>query len=211
MTWPPNVEAWRHLIEKHIGEGFGDPSRDVDRALAWIHEESGGIPSALGEPYEVGIFQLDLQDGPAWGGTLWTLHGAFSESPTSQKLVRALRPDELDLQVTSGLAYIQHARVAAQAQLRAAGLTWSADDVWCLTKLQHGLPGLPHWFLPAYAKGPAPYFEQTWTDFRAWVMALDPQQTAAINKAVAPYRGIFEKLFDNAEHVGYLPGPDGGG
>lgn len=199
----PAVEAWRTLLEQHAH--FGDPSRDTDRLLAWITEESGGNPAALGAPYEVGIFQLDLEDGPAWGGTIQTLHGNFTDSATSQSLNRPLTDDEKLLQVTTGLAYVAHARSTAQAVLDQAGLTWSDDDIWCLTKLHHALPVLLSSFVPACAAKLGTGI--TWSDFRGWCEKLSASDVAAIND-ISRYMP-FGRLFDNAEKVGYLPGPDG--
>lgn len=201
----PAVQAWRPLIDQNVN--FGDPSRDTDRMLAWIAEESGGNPASLGAPFEVGIFQLDLEDGPAWGASIQTLHGNFTADATSQTLTRPLTDDEKLLQVTSGLAFVAHARSVAQTALDQAGLTWSADDVWCLTKLVHALPVLVTSFVPACANALGTAI--TWTEFRSWCENLTADQVDAINK-ISRYMP-FGRLFDNAEVVGYLPGPDGSG
>lgn len=170
------------------------------RMRAWIAHESGGNPSALGKSYEVGIGQLDLQDGPAWGGTLDTLHGNFSAGTTSQVTVRDLTADEEQLQVTSMAAYVRHALGVSQSELAAQGLTWSDDDLWCLVKLQHALPDLARSGIPIAAQaGQA----GDWDTYRAYLEALP----ASALPSSAPY-SPWSRLFDNAELVGKL-GLDG--
>ena len=201
-----SVQAWRPLLEAHAD--FGDPSRDVDRLLAWIAEESCGNAGSLGSQYEVGIFQIDLEDGPAWGASVQSLHGAFTSSPTSQVLTRPLTDDEKLLQVTSGLAYVAHVRNVSQTQLASAGLTWSDDDTWCLTKLQHGLPAIPGELLAQAAQNAPLGTGIGWQEFRAYVQGL---ATSDLPANLKPYAYKFDQIFNNAERVGYLDGPDGGG
>lgn len=204
-----SVEYWRSRLEQHVD--FGDPSRDVDRMEAWLTEESGGNPAALGAVYEVGIFQLDLQDGPAWGASIATLHGNFTASATSQTPTRDLTDAEEELQVTSGLAYVKHARAVALQQISSHGMTWSDDDTWCLSKLHHGLPVLVSAYFNTFASSNGN--TGTWSDFRDYVNGLSLADSQKIYANAARYmkNGSFDWLFDNAEKVGYLDGPDGGG
>lgn len=196
-----STSYWRSLLEQYGQE------LDVAKLSAWIAEESDGCPSGLGSMYEVGIFQIDLQDGPAWGGSIETLHGAFSVSPTSQHLARELTSDEEILQVTTGVAFVQHARSYAQQNLAASSLSWSDDDVWCLTKLYHALPRLSDQFLAAAA---AAGQASSWSDFSSYLTGLSQSDAQQVNSAVAAY-GVdktgnwvgFTRFIRNAERVGY--------
>jgi hypothetical protein len=210
------VEYWRDRIANALD--FGDPSRDVDRLQAWITEESGGNPASVGTVYEVGIFQIDMQDGPRFGGSVQSLHDDFaavaiaglsswassSQRSQAQVVARTLSDAQEALQVSTGLAMVKHYRDVSLQQLQAHGLTWSDDDTWCLIKLQHGLPGIPAELLgPAVTSGGT---EIGWSEFRAYCEGLSnadrPSNLRGYN---------FTQIFDNAEKVGYLGGFDGSG
>ncbi len=193
--YPPFVEQWRDLVTTYAG------NIPVEFLMEWINDESAGSPSALGASYEVGIFQLDLQDGPAWGGTLDTLHGNFSAGPSSQTLTRQLTDDERTLQVTSGIAYINHAVAVTQGQV-----SWSpsSSDFWNAVKMQHVLPGIMRLLPAAIASGAT-----SWSDFRSYVLGLsqnDMRSSACPNCANYYYDRDgnlrFPHFFDVAEKVG---------
>jgi hypothetical protein len=191
-----SVAYWTDLLSQN-SQGL-----DVGKLSAWIAEESNGCPSAIGQPTEVGIFQLNLADGPAWGGTLQSLHGDFSVSPNSGALARELTSDEELLQVTSGVAFVQHAQQFAQSNLDANNLAWSSDDTWCLTKLYHALPRLSDQYLAAAANaGQA----SSWSDFASYLRNISQSDAAQVNSAVAnnKYYYPFGRFVDNAEAVGY--------
>lgn len=194
------VEYWRPLLERFTAEGEVGEGIPVEACLAWIKEESGGNPADLGAPYEVGIFQLDLEDGPAWGGTLDTLHGNFTDSATSKRVVRPLTTAEEELQVRSGLQYLQHARNRAHGLLAAKNIDWGEGrDFWAYVKLYHALPRLTdNYFNAAAGAGGA----SDWDSYRAWVQNLSQSDAAEINSAVATRYYPFDKYFSNAENVG---------
>lgn len=185
---------WNQLLQDNA------PDLDRGKLLAWIQEESGGFPQALGAVYEVGIGQLDLQDGPAYGGTLASLHSDFCESPSSTKRVRDLTDDEEILQVTSLAAMARDYLTVADSQLAAIGQTWSDDDRWALAKLRHGLPGIAKSFLrPANDAGSADDFQA----FEAWVMVQSHDVLYGIDHGTTAYMSRFGAIFANAEAVGY--------
>ena len=179
--FPAAVESWRSLVKENAR---GLP---VEFLLAWMRYESGGNPAALGAITEVGLFQIDMQDGPRFGGDLNTLHRNFAPA-TSQTASRALTLSEQLLQVTSGVAMALAYRDASRAKLAAIGADWpeGSADFWSLVKLHHGLPAIPRYFLPAFkaAKGRAP---ASWSEWSAWLNSLSYGQTAAINGASAAY------------------------
>ncbi len=185
-----SVLRWQPLLEQYAGDL---PSGSVDALLAWIAEESDGRPESTGASYEVGIFQLDLQDGPAWGASIAQLHQTYDQLDDAGKA----------LQVTSGLAYVNHARSVALSQLNAYTLSWSDADVWKLTKLQHGLPGIPVWFLPAAANANA---ANDWDSFRSFMDGLSQSDAYSIaptsRTTTANYYARFGAILDNAERVG---------
>ena len=196
------ADYWRDLLEQLAGEFVGD----VDKLIAWIAEESGGCPAALGAVFEVGIWQLDLEDGPAFGGTLDSLHGAFCASPSSTTLTRELTADEEQLQVTTGLAFVRHARQVATDNLAANGLSWSSDDdVWALTKLYHALPRLVDQYLAAAAAAGA---ASSWSDYRTYLLGLSKDDAIAVNSVVGsnPNYFPFGRFVTNAEAVGFAGG-----
>src|SRR5438067_7891500 len=125
-----SVAYWQPQLAQHAAE-LADA---MPKLLAWIAEESGGNPADLGALYEVGIAQLDLQDGPAWGASIATLHGNFTATAASKDVARWLTDDEELLQVTSMLEYVRHARNVALRELANNNLSWSDDDTWALTK-----------------------------------------------------------------------------
>lgn len=186
-------EYWRPLF---VAADAPEP----DALVAWIREESDGSPAALGSVYEVGIFQIDLQDGPAWGASVESLHGtgAFTSSASSQTLTRELTDAEEALQVSSGIAYVKHCLSVAQSALAKAGASWSDDEVWNLVKMCHALPGLVVFFVPAAAQAGAMY---NWGEYRSFVESLSKTDAAAINSNTARYYP-FTRFFDNSERVG---------
>jgi len=189
------TDYWVDLLSQHVD----DPSW-VPYCSRWIAEETDGCPAGLGQVTEVGIFQLDLQDGPKWGATVDTLHGNFSVSPSSQSLARDLTPDEETLQVTTGLTFIRWVRQHNQANLDHLGISWSDDELWAFTKLYHALPRLTDNYLDAAHNVGA---TSSWSDFAAYLRGLSKDDAAGINSAVAAKYWPFGKYVDNAEAVGF--------
>lgn len=183
------TEYWRDQL------AAAAPDLPTDRLLAWIGEESGGRPNSTGKSYEVGIFQIDLQDGGAYGATIATLN-----------ISGQLTPEQEALQVSSGIAYVRHCLSVAQSELDAINATWGDDELWNLVKLQHALPALPKYMLPAAdQQGQA----GSWGDFRAFTVGASAAQVDSYTyKSCTPYMP-FGRLFDNAERVGGASGPLG--
>ena len=187
----------------------------LQRMLAWIQAESQGYPQSLGASTEVGLFQIDMQDGPAFGGSVETLHANFCEG---RRRVRDLTDDEEALQIDTGANMVRAFYRDAQAKLAAQGASWSEDDVWCFTKLHHALPIIQRALVAAKGAGAA----ASWGDFKAYVNTLAGEDAAAamnastaqVNRYYA-YEGTnaWNRYFDNAELVGYtsIVGMIGGG
>lgn len=193
-----NPDYWAPLL------AAAAPDLPTDKLVAWIREESDGQPGALGTVYEVGIFQIDLEDGPAWGASIATLHGNFTVSASSQVLTRELTDAEEQLQVSSGIAYVRHCLSVAQSYLSNAGASWDDEDLWCLVKLVHALPALVVAYVPAAAQADT---VQSWGDYRSFCESLSSTDAAAISSAAARYMP-WGHLFDNAEKVGYAGQPN---
>lgn len=164
---------------------------------AWIREESQGFPQALGSRYEVGIFQIDLQDGSNWGASTDTLHTAFCASSTSQVRTRDLTDDEEYLQVDSGASYIRS--LYALSKQRTEGLGWSEQDLWSLVKLHHALPWIPAQLLPLARSASE---AGSWEAFRVYTLGLSHADVAAISPTVAAKYMPFDRFFVNAARVG---------
>jgi len=178
------------------------PDLPTARLLAWIAEESGGNPCALGTRYEVGIFQIDMQDGPVAGGSVDTLHGNFAAGPTSQVRARSLTADEEALQVSTGVTYVRSCLARAQQ----AAPTWEGADLWSLTKMCHALPAIVSQLLPqAAAAGHA----SSWADFKGYALGCQRSQLPTVLQRYAP----LDRFFANAGRVGGADGaaPQDGG
>lgn len=182
-----DVDYWRERFAQRTGLPW-------ERVAAWMSIESRGHPQALGTQYEVGIVQIDLQDGPKYGGTTYNLHTAFSASPTEAVRVRDLTSDEKDIQVDVANAYISSLLSTSQSQV--SGLGWSDDDLWCLVKLHHALPGLGG---QAFEHAKSNGHVDDWGAMRSYLEGL-PCETFSWGCHYSPWG----RLFDNAEKVGKL-------
>lgn len=195
-----NVAYWRDLWSQNA------PDVPWERAAAWIAEESSGYPQALGSRYEVGICQIDMQDGGAFGGTVASLHGNFcSTSSPSARFgairIRDLTDDEEILQVTSGAAMMRAYYADAGSRIAGSGVTWTDDEVWALAKLKHALPALLYGVASASRNGQC----DTWQAFRAYVERMSSDDVAAacnMSTVTAARYYPFSRFFDNAERVG---------
>ena len=175
--FPASVEAWRSDVEGAAGD------LPVDFLLAWIQRESAGNPCSYTSMRESGIFQLMPPDNTNTAGTTEAaLRTACSGS--SQAQTRALTQDERDLQVQSGVRYVNAMRAVAHAKLDAAGVTWdeSNPDFWKIVKLQHAYPApTAGWLAAAAAQLGRPV--ANWDEMRA---------------AISGYSSVL----DNAQWVG---------
>lgn len=167
MAWATSVEKWRPLVAKH------NNNLPIEFLLAWIAKESGGNPASLGAITEVGIFQIDMQDGPRYGGTLESLHRNFA-APSSQTLLRPLTDAEKVLQVTTGVAMVADYRDRSRARLAEVYANWpeGSSDFWSLVKWHHNLPAYTKPLLRDYvaANGAPPGTFDAWA---AWVNGGD--------------------------------------
>lgn len=201
----PTVERWRSLVREHAN---GLP---VEFLLAWISWESGGLEEALGSAYEVGLFQINMADGPAYGGTIDTLHNNFAPFGVAKK-TRPTTDAEKLLQVTTGVNQATHYAELSTSRLHAIGADWprGSSDFWCLVKLHHGLPALPGSFLSACrnALGRAP---SGWSEFRDYLVNISQSDAQRVHAGAAAYWGSkgkkgFQRFTDNAEATGKFGG-----
>lgn len=167
-------------------------------ALRWVEIESGGNPCAIGAPgqlgpdgypRELGIAQFYNPDDLTF--LHLTGHGLRAYCGKDNKPNRALTPAEVKEQAEATVDLIAKCRGAAARDLAKVGATWSEHDELCLTKLQHGLPGLSRSGLPAVTKqlGRAP---KGWDEFAATLnqVTLDP--------GTERYRGVIKGILENA-------------
>lgn len=199
MQWFPVISAY--AIPAHIPSMY---------AVKWIDIESAGNPCAVGKvdkvtrkilptaiakdghPKEMGIAQFYNPDD------LTYLHLTSAELrvycvPGTDKLARALTADELTVQAKATIALIQKCHRAALADLAKIGATWSERDVWTLTKLQHGLPGLSRSGLPG-AKARMGRAPGSWAEYTTAILG-----GAHTDAGTEPYRSDFPRIFRNAE------------
>jgi len=133
-SFDASVEQWRGLLSKHAGD------LPVNFLLAWLQRESGGNVCSFTKLRESGIFQLMPPDNTNTAGTT---EAALRPACSGQTRTRQFTPAELELQVTSGIRYVNAMRAAAKKKLAAAGVTWDErnPDFWRVVKLQHAYPG----------------------------------------------------------------------
>lgn len=186
------------------------------RLVAWIAEESGGNPASVpANGFEVGIAQINTQDGAFHSWTREQLHGtgAWTNDARSQVLTRALTADEESIQVQST---IQQARdCLAQAQTQIGGNTWSSQDTWAMCKMNHALGhGGTTWLVNQATSASA---MSSWSAFKGYVLSLTASQIPS-NIVQGRERGLrayypFNRFFVNSERVSAADGstPDGTG
>lgn len=167
IAFPPEVEAWRPLVESYAGD------LPIGFLLAWIQRESGGNPCSYTSAGESGIFQLMPPDNIATAGTsVAALRAACVGS--SQTRARALTIDEMNEQVRSGIQYVNAMRAIAHAKLDANGVDWGEDtpDFWQFVKLQHAYPGPSSgWLANAAIQLGAP--PANWPEMRSTISGYD--------------------------------------
>lgn len=200
MAFRASAEKWRPLV---VANAKGLP---VEFLMAWIDYESGGNPASLGSPYEVGIFQVNTVDGPAFGGDVHTLHRNFAGA-SSQTATRALTDAEKLLQVTSGVAM-----AAAYAKHAEARIDWPrfTPDFWAMVKLRHGLPVLTTEYVAAFkhkhGRGPA-----DWAEYARYLDTMTKDEATRISAAGGRYWGSNGKpAFSRFTHNAWASGKYGG-
>lgn len=197
---------WSALIDELRGDL---PSEFISR---WMSRESDGNPCAtgvFGGPWEVGVGQLyfdrDQSSATLYGSTLSSLR-AYCDG-NSQRQSRELTGDEMRANLKSTLIApaIQY-RATVSDKLSGLGLTWSAGDILCLTKLFNALPILTTTHL-SYAANSG--HADDWDSYREYMAALSREEVVAIDvemgyasgSGAAPYYPL-TRLFDNAQFVG---------
>lgn len=204
-----SVSAWIPILgprarAAHIPEPF---------AYAWIGEESGGNPCAIGRAdqhgpdgnyREMGIAQLyNPDDFTRFGIKPSDFRAYCSTDPNHpQDVTRELTDAEAAQQADGTIKKIQQVASEASHYLALAGCHWdpSGVDFWRMAKLVHGLPGLMHGVVTvAHALGHPP---TSWKEFRTAIengVKLDPVTETYRNNP--PKRVNFSDIFDNAEHA----------
>jgi hypothetical protein len=192
------VEHWRSYVEPLCKAA----RVSLPFAMGWIAVESGGNPCAWGSanakgpdghPREQGIGQLynpdDFQRYEIPSGALRTYC-----IPGTQSCSRMLNDDEMKFQAAKLIDLITHCREVAGAASAKNGLHWSGKDMYKLTKLVHGLPGLVKTGIARVTTklGRAPH---DWQEFKAVV------NETKLDEGTERYRSLFPRLFLNAEKV----------
>jgi hypothetical protein len=200
MAFRLSAEAWRERVRKFNTSGLPE-----DFLIAWIDHESGGNAASLGAATEVGIFQIDMQDGPRFGGSVETLHTNFAPYG-KQTATRALTEAEKDLQVTTGLAMVRAYVERARSHANSVGADWpeGSSDFWKLVKWQHALPAysLPLLQLYKTKNGRAP---DTFDGWASWVNVQERPSFVSTRYWNTGGTGL-EKYFKNAQKVGAYGG-----
>lgn len=191
------VNDWTEYLE-----ASGLSGKRLLFALKWIEVESGGNPCAIGAigakgpdgfPREMGIAQLyNPDDLKRFGGLKSEALRAYCATDGSSKCTRALTSTEMASQVAALLALLSECETEAHQDAHKAGLQWSDHDMACLTKLQHGLPGISRTGLPAVKQylGRPPY---TWGEFR------EALGHVKLDIGTERYRSGFASVLNNAE------------
>lgn len=145
--WPTSVLQWTPLLKKY---GSAYPLQFL---YAYIKKESNGNPCSYTTLRESGIFQLMPPGNTSEGGTTEAaLRTACTGS--SQTATRALTPAESELQVSSGIRYLDHTKAYARKYVN-----WpeSSPDFWRMVKMVHVAPAR----VKQYAPG-----AKNWAEFR---------------------------------------------
>lgn len=211
------MSAWSALLAGPCLRA--SPPIQLPYALQWVAMESAGNPCAVGNPAEhgpdglpreVGIVQLyNPDDLASQGATAVELraycvpgdqhevvHKGRRIRGFSQDLLYPLSQAQMQRQADLTAGLISRAAIRAAQELTSAGAgpAWSPArrSFWAMTKLQHGLPRLVRYGLPAVTKklGRPP---ASWQEFRATLATtrLDPETEAS--------RGEFGRVLNNAQ------------
>lgn len=195
------VEALRPKVER-LALASSIPT---DLLLAWIAQESGGDLHSITKLNERGYFQVmgphgerdktgqvhavQLKDTEAGLIGLTTeATGTGAGTPDSLPTDTGRLTTDPDFSLQSGIKLVQYYRNTANALAQAQGLSWSAGDMWRLTKLEHNGVGSAA-FLVKSAKGVLGRAPVSWDEFYKVV------------KGAAAQSGLVSVL-DNATAVG---------
>lgn len=149
MIFDAAVEAWRDRVDE-----LKYSDMPTDALLAWIAEESGGLPCAVG--IVRGNFNVEAGIGQQYFETVASdvggvksadLRAACGTDPRNQRALRPLTDDEQIAQVSALVTDAKQSLDTGNAQLAAIGADWTPPERWCLAKLQHALPAISAWLL----------------------------------------------------------------
>jgi hypothetical protein len=202
--FPPLVERWRAEVERRTK---GLP---VAAILEWIRIESGGDMCAVGNPNEVGIFQLFFPGDAKYGATLDGLRAICQKSKQQNpRDLSWLTEAELDMEVGAGIRKVLAARDRVRQVFAQNGVRWpeSSFDFGSAVKQIHATPAVITELVPKITRrdGVAP---TSWSDLRQKVMSFPVDQMGAgLRKLwnMSSRRRLKNRLEDtlrNAEFVG---------
>ena len=206
--FPPLVERWRDEVAKRAKD------LPVDAILEWIRIESGGDMCSVGNPNEVGIFQLFFPSDAKHGATLDGLRAICGKSKRQNpRDISWLSEAELDMQVGAGISKVLASRERVRQVFGQNGVAWpeGSFDFGSAVKQIHATPAVITELLPKITRrdGVAP---ASWSELRKKVMSFPVAQmgTGLTRLWNAPSRrGLKNRLEDtmgNAEEVGRVWG-----
>lgn len=169
---------------------------------SWIRVESGGKPCAWGKATSVGPdgYPREQGIGQFYNPDDFTRYGIKSGAfrvyciPGTQECSRPLTNLEMAAQAKAMMDLVVHCRDVAGNALASVKANWNGKDVYTLTKLVHGLPGLVKsgmTLITAKAKR-AP---RDWQEYKAMI------RETKMDSGTEKYRSEFDRLFANAENV----------
>ena len=202
--FPPLVERWRDEVGRRAK---GLP---VDAILEWIRIESGGDMCSVGNPNEVGIFQLFFPGDARYGATLDGLRALCSKSKTQNpRDISWLTEADLDMQVGAGVRKVLASRDRVRQVFGQNGVRWpeGSFDFGSAVKQIHATPAVITELVPKITRrdGRPP---ANWSDLRQKVMSFPVAQMGSGLTRLwnAPSKhGLANRLEDtmrNAEFVG---------
>ena len=204
----PLVERWRAEVAKR--------SKDlpVDAVLEWIRIESGGDMCSIGNPNEVGIFQLFFPGDAKYGATLEGLRALCVKSKIQNpRDISWLTEADLDMQVGAGIRKVLASRDRVRQVFRQSGVRWpeGSFDFGSAVKQIHATPAVITELVPKITRrdGAPP---SSWRDLRQKVMSFPADQMGQGLRRLwnAPSKhGLANRLEDtmrNAEFVGRVWG-----
>ncbi len=206
--FPPLVERWRTEVAKRA-QGLS-----VDAVLEWIRIESGGDMCSVGNPNEVGIFQLFFPGDAKYGATLDGLRSICQKSRTrNPRDISWLSEAELDMQVGAGIRKVLASRDVVRRVFQQNGVRWpeTSFDFGSAVKQIHATPAVISELIPKITRrdGAPP---ASWYDLRQKVMSFPAGQMGQGLRRLwnAPSKhGLKNRLEDtlrNAELVGRVWG-----
>jgi hypothetical protein len=208
--FPPLVERWRDEITRRL-QGRGIP---VDAILEWVRIESGGDMCAIGQPTEVGIFQLMFPDDVKYGATLEGLRALCQKSKgRNPRDISWLTEADLNMQVGAGIRKVLASRDVVRRVFAQHGIDWpeTSFDFGSAVKQIHATPAVITELIPKITRrdGSPP---TSWRDLRQKVMSFPVNQMGPGLRTLwnmPSKHGLANRLEDtlrNAEFIGRVWG-----